>query len=67
MLTGLGVKMALAHVAMKQKVRRTVMSIPFTTTASSAKGFWEVLSVSLYGISVGAGAVAGFFALLLAA
>lgn len=43
------------------------MSIPFTTTASSGKGLWEVLSVSLYGISVGAGAVAGFFALLLAA
>lgn len=43
------------------------MSTPFTTTVSPGKGLWEVLSVSLYGISVGAGAVAGFFALLLAA
>lgn len=67
MLTGLGVKTTVARVATKQEYRRTAMSTPFTTTANSANGFWEVLSVSLYGISVGAGAVAGLFALLLAA
>ena len=65
MLTGLGVKTKVARVATTH--RRTVMSTPFTTTASSGKGLWEVLSVSVYGISVGAGAVVGFVVLLLAA
>lgn len=43
------------------------MSTTFTTAASPGRGFWEVLSVSVYGISVGAGAIVGFVALLLAA
>lgn len=43
------------------------MTLAMTTHTPSSLGFRNVLSVGLYSIGIGAGAVAGFVALLLAA